>query len=124
MADQDFQGGEKTRFPMLLVLGILMAVVIVVVAIVVEPEYGIPLLLLLAICAIAAIGFRVITARGGGDADSGDNVPRQEPRSDRPLGDTPEAHDEVNPHDIPIDSPERDRTEEVSGGNEGTTRGF
>jgi hypothetical protein len=28
------------------------------------------------------------------------------------LGDTPEAHSEINPHDIPIDAPERAAAEE------------
>ena len=122
MAEQEFQGAEKGRFPMLLVLGVLMAVAVVVVAMVIEPEYGIPLLILLAICAIAAIGFRVLAGSNRSDADQSDNIPKQPASSDRPLGDTPEAHDEVNPHDIPKDAPERERTEEVAG-TDGTTRG-
>jgi hypothetical protein len=122
MAEQEFQGAEKARFPMLLALGILMAVVVVVVAMVIEPEYGIPLLILLVICAIAAVGFRVLAGSNRSDADSSDNVPKQGADSERPLGDSAEAHDEINPHDIPKDAPERDRTEEVAG-TDGTTRG-
>ena len=122
MAEQEFQGAEKSRFPMLLGLGILMAVVVVVVAMVIEPEYGIPLLILLAICAIAAVGFRVIAGSNRSDADSSDNIPKQPADGERPMGDTAEAHDEINPHDIPKDAPERERTEEVAG-TDGTTRG-
>ena len=29
----------------------------------------------------------------------------------RPLGDTPEAHDEISPHDLPLDSPGRKAAE-------------
>jgi hypothetical protein len=45
------------------------------------------------------------------------------PDDERPLGDTPEAHDEVNPHDIPLDNPGRQEAERLSGGKEGTTKG-
>src|SRR3954468_15517812 len=42
----------------------------------------------------------------------------------RPLGDTPEAHDELNPHDVPKwDRATRMAAEEQSGGTEGTTGG-
>jgi hypothetical protein len=40
---------------------------------------------------------------------------------ERPLGDTPEAHDEVNPHDLPLDNPARHEAEEQAAGGE--TRG-
>ena len=83
----------------------------------------IPVLILLAILAVAAVGFRIITARGGSDQDSTSNFPNQEPRDERPLGDTPEAHDEINPHDLPLDHPGREEAEEQAGGSEGTTRG-
>ena len=42
---------------------------------------------------------------------------------DRPLGDTPEAHDEISPHDLPKDHPGRQQAERDAGGDEGTTRG-
>jgi hypothetical protein len=45
-------------------------------------------------------------------------------RDDRPLGDTPEAHDELNPHDVPKwDRATRGAAEEQSGGLEGETGG-
>ena len=45
------------------------------------------------------------------------------PDDERPLGDTPEAHDEINPHDIPLDNPGRKEAERLAGGEDGTTRG-
>jgi hypothetical protein len=83
----------------------------------------IAVLILLAVCAVAFVAFRVITQRGGSDTDSTSNFPNQEPRGERPLGDTPEAHDEINPHDLPLDHPGREEAEDVAGGAEGTTRG-
>jgi hypothetical protein len=83
----------------------------------------IPVLILLAILVVAAVAFRMIAQRGGSDQDSTSNFPNQEPRDERPLGDTPEAHDEINPHDLPLDHPGRGEAEEMAGGDEGTTRG-
>lgn len=39
------------------------------------------------------------------------------------LGDTAEAHDEINPHDLPPDHPGRGAAEEQAQGTEGTSRG-
>jgi hypothetical protein len=44
------------------------------------------------------------------------------PDEETPLGDTPEAHDEISPHDLPKDHPGR-RAAEREAGEEGTTRG-
>ncbi len=49
-----------------------------------------------------------------GPGDTGD---------DTAVGDTPEAHDEINPHDLPPDHPGRQVAEEQAGGTEGTTEG-
>jgi hypothetical protein len=43
--------------------------------------------------------------------------------SERPLGDTHEAHDEINPHDIPLDNPARHEAAEQVGGEDAETRG-
>jgi hypothetical protein len=40
-----------------------------------------------------------------------------------PLGDTDDAHDEISPHDLPIDHPGRKAAEHAAGGEDGTTRG-
>ena len=61
----------------------------------------IPVLILLAILVVAGVGFRMITQRGGSDQDSTSNFPNQEPRDERPLGDTPEVHSAISPHDFP-----------------------
>ncbi|HSD79540.1 MAG TPA: hypothetical protein VLB47_02725 [Solirubrobacteraceae bacterium] len=45
------------------------------------------------------------------------------PDDETPLGDTPEAHDELSPHDLPPGHPGRAAAEEQAGGEEGTTRG-
>ena len=44
---------------------------------------------------------------------------------DRPAGDTPEAHDELSPRDIPKDNPARQEAEAQAGGddNAGETTG-
>ena len=63
-----------------------------------------------------------------------DDNPRHETESEEPLGpvtpdeetslgDTPEAHDEVNPRDLPPDHPGRKEAEQQSGGDQGTTQG-
>ena len=45
------------------------------------------------------------------------------PDDETALGDTPEAHDEISPHDLPPDHPGRDEAERHAGGEDGTTRG-
>jgi len=45
------------------------------------------------------------------------------PDDETDLGDTPEAHDEVSPHDLPPDHPGRHEAERQSGGAGGTTEG-
>ncbi|CAN5459607.1 hypothetical protein BH20ACT17_BH20ACT17_00010 [soil metagenome] len=44
------------------------------------------------------------------------------PDDETALGDTPEAHDEINPHDLPKDHPGRERAEHIAG-EQGTTEG-
>lgn len=45
------------------------------------------------------------------------------PDGDTPAGDTPEAHDEISPVDLPLDHPGRKEAERQAGGVEGETRG-
>ena len=124
MADDTLKGEEKTRFPALLVLGVLMALAVVIVAFLVDAEIGIPVLLLLGICVIAAVGFRVIAGRGTeSNADQGGLPKSPTPDRSRPLGDTAEAHDEINPHDLPKDNPGRQAAEHMTDGEGGTTSG-
>ena len=127
-AQQEFKGREKARFPLLLLVGIVLAVAVVIAAFAADSEYGIPVVILLAICIAAAVGYRVLAGSTRSDADSSDNVPKQAARSERPLGDTPEAHDEISPHDLPLDNPGRFEAQRESGEgdaatDQGTTRG-
>jgi hypothetical protein len=45
------------------------------------------------------------------------------PDDETPLGDTPEAHDEISPHDLPPDHPGREEAERLAGGTDGETKG-
>lgn len=45
------------------------------------------------------------------------------PDDETALGDTPEAHDEITPHDLPKDHPGRQAAEEMAAEGDGTTRG-
>ena len=45
------------------------------------------------------------------------------PDDETPAGDTPEAHEEITPHDLPKDHPGREEAERLAGGEDGTTRG-
>lgn len=45
------------------------------------------------------------------------------PDDETPLGDTPEAHDEISPHDLPVDHPGRREAERRAAERGGTTSG-
>lgn len=57
------------------------------------------------------------------DRDASEPLGPMTPDDERPMGDTPEAHDEISPHDLPIDHPGRQEAERLAGGLEGTTKG-
>jgi hypothetical protein len=127
MADKVFKGEEKGRFPGLLLLGVAMGVAVLVVAALTLGEFAIPVAILIAVCVAVALAYRGIAGANRGassDADSSDNVPKQAARGDRPLGDTPEAHDELNVHDLPLDNPGRHEAEVMAGDEDATTRGM
>ena len=115
-------------FPSGILIGIIVAAVLGLVAwIVLGAEFGIPILVLAAICILAAIGYRMLagsTSEDAGYADATDSMPKVPTSGDgRPLGDTREAHDEVNPHDLPLSNPGRQTAEEMAGDEGGTTTG-
>ena len=115
-------------FPSGVLIGIIVAVILAVVAwIALGSEFGIPILVLAVICILAAIAYRMMagsTSTDAGYADATDPTPKVPTSGDgRPLGDTREAHDEVNPHDLPRDNPGRRTAEEMAGSEEGTTTG-
>ena len=67
-----------------------------------------------------------LAKRSGGTGDRDDAVPSAHlspGADDRPLGDTPEAHDEISPHDLPVGHPGRPAAERQAGGEGGTTQG-
>ncbi len=58
------------------------------------------------------------------DSESSEPLGPVTPDQETPLGDTPEAHDEISPHDLPPDHPGRAEAERRAGGaGDGTTRG-
>ena len=85
----------------------------------------IPVIVLLVIVGLAFAGFTALRRTNmASDSDPTDRgIPKTEPDDSRPLGDTEDAHDEISPHDLPLDHPGREEAEEVAGGADGTTRG-
>ncbi len=57
------------------------------------------------------------------DSESKEPLGPVTPDDETPLGDTPEAHDEISPHDLPLDHPGREKAARMAGGEEGTTHG-
>jgi hypothetical protein len=118
-----FDGVERRRFPALLAVGGSLAAVVVIVAFVADAGLAWPLLILFALCLAVAVVYRLIAGSNRDDADHTDSFPKQPATRSRPLGDTPEAHDELSPHDIPLYSPARRAAEHQAGGVGATTRG-
>ena len=87
-------------------------------------EIAIPIIVLALVCLGALFAFRTIGTSRNAKSDSSDPVPRLSDEESRPLGDTAEAHDEINPHDLPPDHPGRQKAEEMASGDEGETRGM
>src|SRR3954463_15421450 len=124
MASDLFDGVERRRFPALLAVGAALGAVVVIVAFVADAGLAWPLLILFALCVAVAVVYRLVAGSNRDDADHSDSFPPRQPAiRSRPLGDTPEAHDELSPHDIPLYSPARRAAEQQAGGLAGTTRG-
>jgi hypothetical protein len=123
LASDRFDGVERRRFPALLALGAALGAVVVIVAFVADAGLAWPLLILFALCVAVAVVYRLVAGSNRDDADHTDSLPKQPATRSRPLGDTPEAHDELSPHDIPLYSPARRAAERQAGGRAGTTRG-
>ncbi|HEX8122709.1 MAG TPA: hypothetical protein VF549_15745 [Solirubrobacteraceae bacterium] len=111
-------------FPIALVGGLVAAVVVIAVAwAAMGSEVAIPITILAVILCGVAIAYRTIGTSRTAPVDNTDTVPRLNAEGDRPLGDTPEAHDEINPHDLPPDHPGRRKAEEMAEGD-GETAGM
>src|SRR5436305_7963396 len=106
---------------------------VVVILITGEPVWLIPGVIL----ALLALGWGIanrsatqkLAERHGGDlerarSDETDPFPSAHLQAldERPAGDTPEAHDEINAHDLPLDNPARHEAEAQTG-DDGETRG-
>jgi hypothetical protein len=101
------------------ILGVLLAAVAVfVVAALLTGDaiWVVPVLILLAVVAVAAAGHLGLRKRveqtGGDTALPAAHVEHDEQTA---LGDTPEAHDELSPHDLPVDHPGRQAAERQAG---------
>lgn len=116
-------GIERRRFPALLVVGGGLCAVIVIVAFVADAGLAWLLLILFVLGLAAAVVYRLIAGSNRDDAGHTDSSPERAATRSRPLGDTPEAHDEISPHDIPLYSPARRAAKQHAGGVSGTTRG-
>jgi hypothetical protein len=57
------------------------------------------------------------------DDDAHEPLGPATPDDETHVGDTPEAHDDLSPHDLPKDHPGRQAAEDLAGGEGGTTRG-
>ncbi|MEA2357418.1 MAG: hypothetical protein QOI62_678 [Solirubrobacteraceae bacterium] len=57
------------------------------------------------------------------DDDAHEPLGPATPDDETPAGDTPEAHDEISPHDLPKGHPGRQAAEELAEREGGTTRG-
>jgi hypothetical protein len=117
------------------VIGAFFVVYVVVILITGEPVWLIPG----AILAGLAIGWSLLNRkatekladRHGGDIERAREDEREPLPSahltaiddERPVGDTPEAHDEINPRDIPPDNPARQEAEAQAAGGDQETRG-
>ena len=124
MASADRNTTPGPTFPAALAGGILAAVVVIAVAwIALGAEAAIPITILTAICIGAALVYRTVGTSRTAASDNTDTTPRLNAEGGRPLGDTPEAHDEINPHDLPPDHPGRHAAERMAEGD-GETAGM
>ncbi len=125
-------GGTIPKW-MFAVLGLFMAAYAATVVATGEPIYLVPVLILVGLVLGYAMVNRRLTRRvierdgslENAMNDDADPIPSAHliPDSETPLGDTPEAHDEISPHDLPIGHPSREAAEEQVDEPAGTTRG-
>lgn len=133
-ASEDTTGGPLVPKWMLAIMAIFFVVFGATVLIQDEALFLIPVLLLAVLVLAYALANRMLTKRilrrdGSMEeamSDNEDPIPSAHliPDSETPLGDTPEAHDEISPHDLPVGHPGRKAAEAQAGGEDGgTTRG-
>jgi hypothetical protein len=125
MATEHRHDAQRATFPTALLGGLLAVVVVSAVAwLTVGALLAVPVLVLGLILVGAAIAYRTAGTSPDAPTNNRDNVPRLRADEERPLGDTTEAHDEINPHDLPPDHPGRHAAEEMAQSAEGSTSGM
>jgi hypothetical protein len=118
------------------VLAVFLVAYSVTVIITGNPSYLIPAGVLVALILLGVAGNAMLRRRvasrhdsiADAMADETEPIPSAHliPDDDTPAGDTPEAHDEINPHDLPIGHPGRMEAERQAGEvgeDDRTTRG-
>lgn len=111
-------------FPIYLVAGLVAMVVLAIIAwIALSWGFAVVILALAALLAGVAVFYRMLAGRGSEEHPQG-GLPKLPADAGRPVGDTKEAHDEINPRDFPHDSVNRKPAEAIAGGEEGTTGGL
>jgi hypothetical protein len=125
MASEDRNRTPGPTFPAGVAGGLVAAAVVIGVAwLAMGAEAALPITILAVLCVGAALVYRTVGTSRTAATDNRDTVPRLNAEGDRPLGDTPQAHDEINPHDLPPDHPGRHAAEEMAQGDEGETAGM
>ncbi|HEV2062620.1 MAG TPA: hypothetical protein VGR12_07185, partial [Solirubrobacteraceae bacterium] len=103
-----------------LAFGVVAAIIITIAAwLALGAAGGIVVLILAGICLGVFFVYRTAGTSRAASTDNTDSTPRLRVEGDRPLGDTPDAHDEINPHDLPADHPGRHEAERMADGGEG-----
>ncbi len=113
------------------VLGVFFVVFIATAFLTGEPMYAIPVVLLTVLVLAYALFTRTLSKRierkhGSLEdalSDEDEDIPSAHliPDDDTALGDTPDAHDEITPHDLPLDHPGRQAAEAQAGFEGGGT---
>ena len=115
------------------VLGVFFVVFIITAFLTGEPVYAIPVVILTVLVLAYAVFTRAMSKRierkhGSLEdalSDEDEDIPSAHliPDDETAMGDTPEAHDEITPHDLPLDHPGRQAAEAQAGHQGGTTTG-
>ena len=122
-ADRNREAGPVA--PAALGFGVVGAIVIAVAAwLAMGIGAALVVLLLGAICIGVFAVYRTAGTSADAATDNSDGTPRLRAEDGRPLGDTPQAHDEINPHDLPPDHPGRHAAEAMAQGDDGSTSGM
>jgi hypothetical protein len=125
MASVDRNGEAGPVAPAALGFGVVGAIAIAIAAwLAMGIGAALVVVLLAAICIGVFAVYRTAGTSSDAATDNADGTPRLRAEGNRPLGDTPQAHDEINPHDLPPDHPGRHAAEDMAEGDDGSTSGM